>query len=775
VSSPGERRLATRELIRRIVAATELSPGLSWFGEPVELGVEEGADVSPDLRHTATVRTLQRLIYERCYCLGAPQASAPRRRVVASSDSRERFLTTVRERLPVEPAHEPGWRVLERRPTSLTVTRTGLTLDVKTREVLLDGDAATLLADRLSTANAPGYLSVFGTRPPSGPLVRLYWSPLPSAVPRLVAGLFRLDQAKVPFAAKFLADPSGYERADAGVLYLGAEHVARAWPVVAATYAEVAHALCGRTPAFTLRLRPGLAFAEDPPDGDSFGQHVSRALAEAIVAADPHAGPDERTRQVCAALERAGFDLARPHCHGGADRSAAAVAGDDRAGTATGDGRAAREAGDARSGTATGDAPAGTGTCDARAATGVSGRWLPPTRRNGAGSRWDAKTTALEVAARLTERSVEGLHGPAWLTTPLYEQPPKYPERVLAGPDLYDGTAGIALFLGEVAARTGAHETVALAVDAMHGALRRAEPTHPGLHVGCGGIALAAARLAESCGEPTLAVEAVRLIGEALEQALERKDDAPLDLLTGSAGLVAAACAHRSFTEDPGVSGLARRVGDVLLARAGGDDRACWWAPDVDASAPALTGLSHGASGIGWALLELGRVTGDARHRDAAAGAFRFERRHLDPDAGNWTDRRPVERGGPAGQHVTAWCHDAGGMALVRLRAAELTGSHLLRREARTALATVQREVVARTGERGTSTLCHGLAGLVDIVLHDRRARRATALTTAADWAAREWDREDTPIGLMCGLTGIGHLALRWADQTAPSVLLPHR
>lgn len=86
-----------------------------------------------------------------------------------------------------------------------------------------------------------------------------------------------------------------------------------------------------------------------------------------------------------------------------------------------------------------------------------------------------------------------------------------------------------------------------------------------------------------------------------------------------------------------------------------------------------LCGLSHGASGLGWALLELGAVTGDDRFSNAACEALRYERSWFDDRAGIWPDLREMA---PGEQLAGApfWCHGAGGIGLVRLRAYQLAG-----------------------------------------------------------------------------------------------------
>ena len=98
--------------------------------------------------------------------------------------------------------------------------------------------------------------------------------------------------------------------------------------------------------------------------------------------------------------------------------------------------------------------------------------------------------------------------------------------------------------------------------------------------------------------------------------------------------------------------------GDLLLSEACRNDKG--WSWKTIPSVRNLTGFSHGASGIAWALLELYNVTGEARFRDAALEAFRYERHCFNPTEQNWPDFRDRQTSFPV-----YWCHGAAGIALV--------------------------------------------------------------------------------------------------------------
>src|SRR5262249_12347566 len=139
-----------------------------------------------------------------------------------------------------------------------------------------------------------------------------------------------------------------------------------------------------------------------------------------------------------------------------------------------------------------------------------------------------------------------------------------------------------------------------------------------------------------------------------------------------------------------------------------------------------LTGFSHGASGIGWALLELHAKTGDSRYRHAAEQAFLYERSHFDSHHQNWPDFRNMEEAGmpvrsDQPSFAVSWCHGAPGIGLARLRAATLTGDATYREEAELAVATTSQILTESAGRYENFSLCHGVGGNCDTLIEASR------------------------------------------------------
>jgi hypothetical protein len=112
---------------------------------------------------------------------------------------------------------------------------------------------------------------------------RVYWNVRASGAEALVESLTSgLNAAQVPFWLKLVDAPQKYQRTDAAVLYVKRELYREAEPVIARVHEALRDHMRDSVSAFALRLARGLAVAEDPGGGASFGQHRSRLLADAL-------------------------------------------------------------------------------------------------------------------------------------------------------------------------------------------------------------------------------------------------------------------------------------------------------------------------------------------------------------------------------------------------------------------------------------------------------------------------------------------------------------
>jgi hypothetical protein len=151
-------------------------------------------------------------------------------------------------------------------------------------------------------------------------LVRFYWNINDKGAVRLVELITkRLNRFQVPFRLKCLSDRSFFPRADAAVLFVTKRWYQITARVVSDVRRQILEFLRGETPLFTKKLAPGLGFAEDPANGESFGMDRCRLLAEALYDAYLCDRGEEEAilHEVAKYFGKHGIELERPYLNAG--------------------------------------------------------------------------------------------------------------------------------------------------------------------------------------------------------------------------------------------------------------------------------------------------------------------------------------------------------------------------------------------------------------------------------------------------------------------------
>jgi type 2 lantibiotic biosynthesis protein LanM len=413
----------------------------------------------------------------------------------------------------------------------------------------------------------------------------------------------------------------------------------------------------------------------------------------------------------------------------------------------------------------------------------MSGRKTLPDRHvlretGAAPPRDELVSAAVEVGLRLEALAFHRGEAAFWFVQK-FQAGPNPCALAPAGPDLYLGMSGIALFLAHLGAISGDPRftrlaraaTVTLRAQLAHGD-RLVEAV--GGFAGWGGIVYALTHLGALWRDESLLDTAEQV---ASPLAPEIDADEYSDVVAGAAGcLVPLLGLHTRRPSGPALA-LAVRCGERLLARARRMERGWGWILEMAGLVP-LAGFSHGAAGISWALLQLAAATGDERFHQAAREALEYERSLYSPSTG-WPDLR---HGAPTEEHsMCAWCHGAPGIALGRLDSLRFLDDAAMRED----LAAAVSATLAGGFGKGHS-LCHGDLGNLEILalaaevlgtpgLHDHVGRLAGGILASIreyGWRCGVLTRGEMP-GLMLGLAGIGYGLLRQgAPERVPSVLL---
>jgi len=356
---------------------------------------------------------------------------------------------------------------------------------------------------------------------------------------------------------------------------------------------------------------------------------------------------------------------------------------------------------------------------------------------------------------------------------------------VCLGPDLYNGDAGIALFLAAHAAVTGSKPSAELACASVarlrknlksRTAARMARALGLGGATGLGSIVYALAVMSNSLKDDGLLADAQRAAGLFSDELIAA--DKQLDVIGGSAGAILGLLRLYRDSQSADVLKRATKCGEHLLAqsRIGPEGRRSWVGQGFGERA--LNGMSHGAAGFAYALSSLAAATGRDDFAQAASECIAFEDSSYDAGHKNWPDLR-----GGAPAWPCQWCHGAPGIGLARLATGRRGAM-----DTKTLTADVRNAVegVRQAWPSGLDTLCCGTLGSVEFLceagsaldradLRELAARQLSAvLQNAAAAGDYRWNsgKRQFNLGLFRGLAGVGYTALRQVDRSLPNVLI---
>lgn len=385
---------------------------------------------------------------------------------------------------------------------------------------------------------------------------------------------------------------------------------------------------------------------------------------------------------------------------------------------------------------------------------------------------------------------------------------------------LYSGTAGIVLFFLELFRATRDKRYLDSAVKGMDWTIaycRKNPPTYFALITGRMGIPLALTRMHE------FARETGKPEGYYLEAALAiarpfRDFDLSFgvdDLIGGSSGALLGlmhlhAATARQFPDDEAwLLKCIDTTAEKLIRSAHHGPRGLYW-DRSDKQINGLCGLSHGAAGLGFVFLEVGRYFRNDAYYNLAEQAFLYEQHYFNEETQNWPDLRKgiytdedreehiaAYREGnqdffTAGGDMSAWCHGAPGIGLARLRAYQLLGKTSYLEDAEIAVKRTSLGVVnPQDPDRPYSHIqCHGGGGNADLFIDAYRLlgqdHYLELAQKAAEYALTSYEnnkyylpgfgyggtREDR--SLFMGIAGVGYFYLRLLDpHHVPSILAP--
>jgi hypothetical protein len=371
---------------------------------------------------------------------------------------------------------------------------------------------------------------------------------------------------------------------------------------------------------------------------------------------------------------------------------------------------------------------------------------------------------------------------------------------------LYSGSSGVALYLLELYRYTNEEKYLDAAIVIIEYLIKESasDKIHNySFYTGRMGVCYMLMRASEITNNLNY-VDAVLQISSGVINH-EPQINPSLDLLNGTAGTLIGLAHVYNATEDKTILSQLYKYCKYQISNAQLTKDGLYWGR-TENIIQGLCGLSHGASGISFALLEVGNMLGNEDCFRIAEEAIKYEDGHYNKILFNWSDLR---KGSHSDQelneninaylssnkkhfteprYMSGWCHGAPGIGLARLRAYELLAKETYLIDCLHAIEnTIQTLDFNRS--RPTCTLCHGIGGIVELILEARsiipKEEQSLMVEKAVSsciehkskynkYISGHSDRSGKDISLFMGSTGIGMFYLRILDSSnVPSVLLP--
>ncbi|WP_219892029.1 type 2 lanthipeptide synthetase LanM family protein [Chamaesiphon polymorphus] len=395
---------------------------------------------------------------------------------------------------------------------------------------------------------------------------------------------------------------------------------------------------------------------------------------------------------------------------------------------------------------------------------------------------------AQAIAAEIEARAIRGNDGSVtWIGFGFLPQAERFQLQPLSY-DLYDGKCGVSLFLAALDFVSGSYQFRDLVlgslqplVQILHAADAELAPRFAkeigiGGATGLGSLIYSLVKTSQFLRLPALIEEAI--VAADLMTAEIIAADRQFDVMGGAAGAILGLLALYRETAQQEILDKAIACGEHLLAHSASVDSMRTW---HNFGSKPLTGFSHGAAGITYALLRLYAATQNRTYLAAARESIAYERSVFCTAAANWPDFRAAAG---ASVFLSSWCHGASGIGLGRLGGLSIDPTAEILAEIEIALETTQKYSL-----QDVDQLCCGNLGRCEVLLvASQLLDRPQLYTTALQEGSQVIDRAkqtgsyqlfgNLPNSVFSpsffqGTAGIGYQLLRLADTASlPSVLL---
>ncbi|WP_339922861.1 lanthionine synthetase LanC family protein [uncultured Cyclobacterium sp.] len=407
----------------------------------------------------------------------------------------------------------------------------------------------------------------------------------------------------------------------------------------------------------------------------------------------------------------------------------------------------------------------------------------------------------ISIADKITSQSIKSKDSTHFLTM----KPLSHGNHIYSCDDsLYTGNAGILLFFDALYTYSGERRFLQMSKSIGNWLIQnKSEAPIPSFYLGESGIAYSLLMLYKQCGDEKYLISGL----EKLKKCTETYPNSiPAEFFNGLSGVILVLLCFHQISGEAWLLERVDKAIEIILQRAHLSKEGICWDRNFD-QIHGLCGLSHGASGIAYALWTVGEYTGNHNFYWLAKEAVRYENNYFNQKEQNWPDfRTSISDSSIQSQWIQAfkegnesiftaptffngWCNGAVGIGLARLKGYQLTKDPELLQDAKNAARKTVQTDVSEDNPFGSYTLCHGGCGNAELFLEYARTTGDKTYFKHACYVAEKAIAQHKEQGLLrcgygghsaedislfMGTAGIGHHFLRLLDgKKVGSVLLP--
>jgi len=341
---------------------------------------------------------------------------------------------------------------------------------------------------------------------------------------------------------------------------------------------------------------------------------------------------------------------------------------------------------------------------------------------------------SIRIAENLIDKVQKDKFGIYWKTMGIDSESNIY---FAESESIYSGVCGIALFFNAMYITTNDKKYLDIAESALNRIyyLCMENPTNYfALYTGRLSVSYTMLKLYETTKDKRYKVKALELARNC-EDFLDNSSSVD-DLINGLSGAILGLLHLHQATKEKWLISIIEKYVEKLIANSNFASKNGLYWDRSNNQIRGLCGFSHGAAGIGFVFLELGKYFENSAFFKISELAFQYESSWYSEDKGNWQDLRQslysekeVDKLKEEyllknfnifvnGKDMNAWCHGAAGIGHSRIEAYKVLGKEKYKNDYINAIEKVKKTDIEyeKICEK-SFTLCHGSGGNADLFI----------------------------------------------------------